>query len=122
MKFEQLKFLLWHKYFIGHPSPVAVENMRQLFSKPLKTLLPFTQEYSYKDLERKWADLKEQKELKTKLRITDKQAQRLVTLGLSREKLYKLNESSHQQNLDEELRKIGVNSKPLREKLINWLA
>ena len=89
--------------------------MRQLFSKPLKSLVPFTQEFSYQDLQRKWLDLKDKKKLRAELGITDKQAQRLVTLGLSYEKLYELYKNSPQ-DFDEKLHKIGVKSEPLRKK------
>ena len=95
--------------------------MRQLFSKPLKSLVPFTQEFSYQDLQRKWLDLKDKKKLRAVLGITDKQAQRLVTLGLSYEKLYELYKNSPQ-DFDEKLHKIGVKSEPLRKKLADKLA
>ena len=93
--------------------------MRQLLSKPLKSLLPFTQEYSYEDLEGQWQDLRDRKDLRDQFGISYDQARRLVTLGLSTERLQELYDTLP--DFDEEIHRLGVNSEKLREKLFEDL-
>ena len=93
--------------------------MRQLLRQPLKHLLPFTKEYSYDDLEEKWQNLCDEKDLRDQFDISSDQARRLVTLRLSTERLQELYNTSP--DFDEELHRMRVNSKPLREKLLEVL-
>lgn len=112
---------MYHK--LGHRALADAENLEQLFTEScLRHLLPFTL-CTYKDMRRSWKQKTSTKDMQSLFRITPQQAKRLSELELTIKKIKKLFKASvSAERFDSALHCLGVNSKPLREKITDTLA
>ena len=106
-----------HNYIVGHRASPNAEYLKRLLTEtPLKKYLSSMQKYTYKQQREKHRTALNVKQMEQEYRITQTQAKRLDTCGFSKVTLKRLYKEAPQ-DFDRAVKRRGVRSKVVREKL-----